>query len=124
MLAIYQYGAFCIALCMLPFQLGAAFIVESASVQASIESQEKYRVAGGIAEESLEGVKTIASCNAQEIRARDYQKELEPLKRSTTLMGNLHGFGWAVFCSALRLLWSFVLCRVHISWWSSLNWGQ
>ena len=87
----------CIALCMLPFQLGAAYIVERASVQASIESQEKYRVAGGIAEESLEGVKTIASCNAQEIRARNYQKELEPLKRSTTLMGILHGFGWASF---------------------------
>ncbi|OMJ68658.1 hypothetical protein SteCoe_33833 [Stentor coeruleus] len=87
----------CIALCMLPFQLGAAFIVEKASVEASIESQEKYKVAGGIAEECLEGVKTVASCNAQENRARHYQMELEPLKKSTTLMGILHGFGWAVF---------------------------
>lgn len=87
----------CIALCMLPFQIGAAYIVEKASVQASIESQEKYRIAGGIAEESLEGVKTIASCNSQEIIARNYQKELEPLKKSTTLMGILHGFGWAAF---------------------------
>ena len=88
---------FCIALCMLPFQLGAAFVVEKASVQASIQSQEKYKIAGGIAEESLEGVKTIASCNAQEVRARAYQAELEPLKKSTTMMGTLHGFGWAVF---------------------------
>lgn len=86
-----------IALCMLPFQLGAAYVVEKASVQASIQSQEKYKVAGGIAEESLEGVKTIASCNSQEVRAKAYQTELEPLKQSTTLMGTLHGFGWAVF---------------------------
>ena len=82
---------------MLPFQLGAAYIVEKASVQASIQSQEKYKVAGGIAEESLEGVKTIASCNAQESRAKAYQSELEPLKKSSTLMGTLHGFGWSVF---------------------------
>ena len=71
--------------------------MQKASVQASIESQEKYKVAGGIAEESLEGVKTISSCNAQETRAKDYQRELEPLKRSTTLMGIVHGFGWSMF---------------------------
>ena len=86
-----------LALAMLPFQIGAAYIVQKASVQASIESQEKYKVAGGIAEESLEGVKTISSCNAQETRAKDYQRELEPLKRSTTLMGIVHGFGWSMF---------------------------
>jgi len=86
-----------LALIMVPIQIASAVGIERASIQSTVITQEKYKIAGGIAEESLEGVKTVASCNAQDTLAKTYQKELEPLKGATTLMGTLHGFGWSVF---------------------------
>lgn len=86
-----------IALIMVPIQIAAAIGIEQASVKSIIITQEKYKTAGAIAEESLEGVKTIASVNAQDVIAKNYQRELEPLKRVQTLMGTLHGLGWSVF---------------------------
>ena len=80
----------------LPFHFIAGSLVNEASANAAIERQEVYKVAGGITEESFEGIKTIASCNAQENRARKYQLEIEPLKKSTSMMGFINGIGWGV----------------------------
>ena len=86
-----------ISLSMFPVHCLSAYLIQRASYNSANEKQERYRVAGGIAEESIEGIKTIASCNAQEGRARKYQTELEPLKKSTAEMGLLTGLGWGIF---------------------------
>ncbi|CAG9331647.1 unnamed protein product [Blepharisma stoltei] len=86
-----------IALIMLPIQIITAYSIDKASYQSTVIAQEKYKTAGGIAEESLEGVKTVSSCNSQDFLAKSYQKELEPLKNFTTVMGTLHGLGWSIF---------------------------
>ena len=86
-----------LSLVQLPFHAYSGYLVDRATVKAGIERQEKYKVAGGIAEESFEGIKTVASCNAQESRARKYQAELEPLRKTDTLMGLVSGFGWGLF---------------------------
>lgn len=88
---------FFIALCVLPLQIGAAYVIDKATIGAAVLKQEKYRTAGGIAEEALEGVKTVAACNSQIIISQKYQKELEPVKTMTMIMGTLSGLGWAVF---------------------------
>ena len=71
-------------------------LVERASVKSVKMKSELYATAGGIAEESFEGVKTIASINAQEARARRYQTELKPLKRVMLLNSIFLGLGWGI----------------------------
>lgn len=88
-----------ISLTELPLFALSEYLLQSASVAMAIERQKKYRTAGGIAEESLEGVKTIASCNGQEQVSKKYQKELEPLQRITETMGIYNGIGWGILFS-------------------------
>ena len=87
----------------LPFGVLGGQIIQIASIEAVKMKQKLYAVAGGIAEESLEGVKTIASNNAQESRARRYQLELQPLKKIMSMMGILYGVGWGILFAAFYL---------------------
>ena len=91
------------ALMQIPFNIASVYTIQVALKGAIYEKQEKYKVAGGIAEESIEGIKTIASCNAQEGRARKYQSELEPLKATFAKMGLVNGFGWSLFYLAYMM---------------------
>ena len=90
-----------VSLLQLPVHYASTYMIEAASSKAISQRQSRYKVAGGIAEESLEGVKTVASCNAQEERSRRYQAELEPLRESTAFMGIVNGFGWGIFFGGL-----------------------
>jgi ATP-binding cassette, subfamily B (MDR/TAP), member 1 len=100
--AFYLSPELCfIGLLILPFQIGATYFITELAGKIMVSGQERYKKAGGIAAESLEGVKTVASCNAQEDRARTYQKELEPLKKFAILMGVATGVSWSVFFASL-----------------------
>ena len=78
----------------LPIEMGSYYLVKSTTDKLILQRQELYQSAGGIAEESLEGIKTVASCNAQERVAKRYQTELEPLKTSGALIGLINGMAW------------------------------
>ena len=86
-----------VLLLKLPISFGSHFAAMKTSEKILKEKQELYQRAGGIAEESLEGIKTVASCNAQHIIAKRYQSELEPLKTSGILMGIINGISWGVY---------------------------
>ena len=86
-----------VLLLKLPISIGSHYFARKTSELALKEKQDLYQSAGGIAEESLEGIKTIASCNAQHQIAKRYQAELEPLKKSGITMGIITGFSWGVF---------------------------
>ena len=80
----------------IPLHVLASYLLIKSTRDFAREKQERYRVAGGIAEESIEGVKTIASCNAQEFRARRYLKELESIRRFATDTGVIFGIAWGI----------------------------
>ena len=80
-----------------PLEFFSSYLVQTTSEKVLKEKQELYQTAGAIAEESLEGIKTVASCNAQHIIAKRYQAELEPLKNSGILLGIINGVAWGIF---------------------------
>ena len=86
-----------VLLLKLPISFASHYAAMETSEKLMKEKQELYQKAGGIAEESLEGIKTVASCNAQHTIAKRYQAELEPLKTSGILMGVINGVAWGVF---------------------------
>ena len=86
-----------VLLLKLPISFGSHLLAMKTSENILKEKQDLYQKAGGIAEESLEGIKTVASCNAQHIIAKRYQAELEPLKTSGMLMGVINGVAWGLF---------------------------
>ena len=49
----------------LPLHLYSTYLLIKSLRASASAKQERYRVAGGIAEESIKWVKTVASCNAQ-----------------------------------------------------------
>ena len=88
-----------VLLLKLPISLLCHYIAQKSSESIIKEKKELYQTAGAIAEECLEGIKTVASCNAQHMIAKRYQTELEPLKNSGTLMGIINGIAWGVLFS-------------------------
>ncbi|CAG9313890.1 unnamed protein product [Blepharisma stoltei] len=85
-----------IALIPIPLQFFAFTAYEKVTIDSSFNKQEKYKSAGGIAEESFEGVKTIASCNAQKPRTELYHSELKNLRDETTKIGVYQGFLYSI----------------------------
>ncbi|CAG9313892.1 unnamed protein product [Blepharisma stoltei] len=85
-----------VALIPIPLQFLGFVVYEKVTIDSTFNKQEKYKSAGGIAEESFEGVKTIASCNAQKPRTELYHSELETLKEETTKTGIYQGFLYAL----------------------------
>ena len=86
-----------VLLIKLPLSFGSYYAAMKTSEKVMLEKQVLYQKAGGIVEESLEGIKTVASCNAQHLIAKRYQAELEPLKNSGTLLGTINGIAWGIF---------------------------
>jgi ABC-type multidrug transport system fused ATPase/permease subunit len=93
-----------IAICILPIQIAIAINITKVSSSGMLESQNQYKTAGGIAEEALEGVKTIAACNAQENRAKAYQRELEDVKTSAQKNGVYVGISWGLFYASIYMV--------------------
>eukprot|EP00358_Blepharisma_japonicum_P000688 CAMPEP_0202954686 /NCGR_PEP_ID=MMETSP1395-20130829/51033_1 /ASSEMBLY_ACC=CAM_ASM_000871 /TAXON_ID=5961 /ORGANISM="Blepharisma japonicum, Strain Stock R1072" /LENGTH=1153 /DNA_ID=CAMNT_0049670407 /DNA_START=198 /DNA_END=3659 /DNA_ORIENTATION=- len=90
--AIINFQLTLVALIPIPLQFFGFVVYEKVTINSSYSKQEKYKSAGGIAEESFEGVKTIASCNAQKPRTELYQSELKDLKDEVTKTGIFQGF--------------------------------
>jgi ATP-binding cassette, subfamily B (MDR/TAP), member 1 len=93
-----------VALCILPPQIIAGYVFKELTARSAEKAQTGYVKAGGIAEESLEGVKTVAACNAQEECSKAYQRELEPTKRSSILIGAATGVLWSICFASLFML--------------------
>ncbi|CAG9313886.1 unnamed protein product [Blepharisma stoltei] len=85
-----------IALIPIPLQFYGIVVYEKVTIDSALAKQEKYKSAGGIAEESFEGVKTIASCNAQKPRTELYHSELKTLRDETTKIGVYQGFLYSI----------------------------
>ena len=97
---------YCIELTLLAFsllflQFCSGYLIHKTTVEAAVIKQEQYKTAGGIVEESLEGIKTVASNNAQEQRTKEYKAELLPLSTFTTRTGFVNGLGWGLFFSSI-----------------------
>ena len=80
----------------LPVQYLSYFLVQASYTETVRQSRDAMSSAEALAAESLEGIKTVASCNAQQRRALKYQAALEPLKRVTSIMGAVAGVGWGL----------------------------
>ncbi|CAG9312929.1 unnamed protein product [Blepharisma stoltei] len=90
-----------LALLQLPIQLYAGKIIEGSGIKAIARLQAAYKEAGGISEEALYEVKTVAANNAQERVARLYQEKLKPTLKMQTKDGFMFGVGWSVYYATL-----------------------
>ena len=89
------------SLLQLPVHLGSFYIIQGSSAGVRREGEDTYKTAGAIAEENIEGIKTIAANNAQESRMRRYREELETVKTSMAVGGLVHGLGWGFYYAGL-----------------------
>lgn len=90
-----------LALIQLPLQLFAGKIIEGSGIKAIAKLQAAYKEAGGISEEALYEVKTVAANNAQERVARLYQEKLKPTLKMQTQDGFMFGVGWSLYYATL-----------------------
>lgn len=90
-----------LALVQLPIQMVAGKIIEGSGMKAVFKLQAAYRDAGGISEEALYEVKTIAAYNGQERMAKLYQEKLRPCLDMQTRDGFTFGLGWSLYYATL-----------------------
>ena len=90
-----------LALVQLPIQMVAGKIIEGSGMKAVFKLQAAYREAGGMSEEALYEVKTIAAYNGQERMAKRYQDKLRPCLEMQTRDGFTFGLGWSLYYATL-----------------------
>ena len=117
-----------LALVQLPLQLLAGKIIEGSGIKATFRLQAAYKAAGGVSEEALYDVKTVAANNAQNRVALKYQQKLQPLVKMQTQDGVMFGIGWSMYYGVLFLfqgvlfyVGAFLIANEQENWLNGLE---
>lgn len=118
--ASIHYGLTLVASVMVPFQLIAAFVLERASVKNPSEAHEE---ALPVVNETVSSMKSIRNSNLEGNSESIYNEKVGKMTTRTTVMGSLHGFGWAMsfvvlysFSAGLFYMISQILLK-EPDWW-------
>ena len=85
-----------VTLCFGPIIIYGLYILNKGSEQNAKASDTSYRAAGGIAEEALQEIKTVACLNGQKYETKKYVKSLSGSQNYMRTFGLKTGFGLGV----------------------------
>ena len=80
-------------ICFGPIVVYGLYLLNKGAEQHARASDTSYRKAGGIAEEALQEIKTVASLNGQRYEARKYSRSLTESQKYMTAFGFKTGLG-------------------------------
>jgi ATP-binding cassette subfamily B (MDR/TAP) protein 1 len=89
-----------------PFTFIGLYITSSAMEQSARQFDTSYKKAGGIAEEALTEIKTVAAHNAQEYESSMYDSALGESQKSMLINGIKRGAGIGVSVAAFFIMFS------------------
>ena len=82
-----------VCMCFGPFVVGGLYVLNRGTEQSAKIADTSYRKAGGIAEEALQEIRTVASLNGQKHETKKYIASLEESQKYTASIGLQTGLG-------------------------------